>query len=1621
MGEAYKGLTIRFAANSTALRKDMTSINSVINQTNKCLRSVHKGLRFNPESTALLASKVENLDTKLFECAQKLRMLREQESRLSSERGIDRLAQNATRLHQGFTLAKDELTKCQYEIVKWKNGISDLNDEQKDMLKNLRYGETVEKQLVEIFGEHSDRVKELVAEYEPLRQAFLRAEEAMRRFRKASDLEKTRTDINILEAEMRNVAAQSITTAKALDSVYNGRDALELAKAIERADRQLERLKADAKTISLDSGSFAFMLKSMKNTADQSKLLKQQVKDANRAIGHLKDSVRAMKANGIKDMGMTFEEAEESARNLAVEMAKVREKGRSAVLAIKAFELDPSSVTFGEKELGKLRNQAREAYDQLKRLRVEARQADDQMRFAKAREEIDNLKSKALSANAAIRTLGSSGGSISSAFSSGFASMRSFSAALSTNVTPAVMMASSYIVDSAEEFDSAYRDMRKTVDGTEQQFEALKQAAIDFSSQSIISSSEILEIEAMGGQLGIAAENLGSFAETVSNINVSSDIGAEEAAEDLGKLSNIMGLTSSEYEKFGDALIRLGNNTATMESDVMAITMRFAAVGKQSGMSADQILAWADAAGTTGLKAEAAGTAMQRTISQIEAAVAGGGEKLDAFAKVSGMSAEKFAEKWNNDASGALLAFVAGLSKMDKANESVEATLQSMGITGVRQKNLLEGLANEYGQAAEGAGEASAENNKLVDSLRMSEDAFHGVSDKWGKAGDAAREAQQKSEGFSGSLGIMRNNASNLASSVGDSLIPFMDKASEVLRNATKYWESLSEAEQENIIKMAALAAAAGPVLNMFGAAGQALVPFVKQFGKAKEAVQLLGLAMTNMVLTGPQLAIVGAGLASIVALLAMWGKHAASLRKAEKAQTAASKAYAAAKDPIIEEASALDKLKDSLGMYESNLDEITERQEQFAESITDTFNEMKTNVSMVEGYEKVIAELGSKTDRSATENERLNQAIEGMNEACGSQLAIDDATGKVYDYSNATHETVESIDGFIDKFQEQNATAEQVDKLEEAQRVIDELGGKEKLSAEDTDTLREALELVNSECGQNFKLDTATGEIQNLGEEAEMTRGKLEDLVAQMELTAKAEAYQSIASDAYEDYIRQTDEASAALERMHELESSGQAWIDKDVVNARTGQVDHIRVMTEEYKNATEAAKTAQAAQKEAYDIYEDSTDVAATAASAFDIIATSCESTSEKTKAAFEKSGVSIGDFQNALVDAGIGTEQLASVSHEQWRSILDATNGSVPDIIAALEALGDGGQAGLDAYFEKLSGQQDLVRETFANNSKAAVEGAESVDFGPAAEKNVLDYSNSLMSPGAIAIAKGAGKELPAAANSAMSDKSNSAQKAGSNTASSFASGVGSKSGEAAKAGENVSAQSAAKLGSKASAAKTHGATMGSNFSSGLLSKTPVAMSAGKSVGESAKESMNVDTTSVGYNFDQGLANGIASNGGVVASAAAALGRRTMAALEAEFDINSPSKETEKTGLFFDQGLARGITAGARAAVTAAGRLAADTINSLNKGITSASYEALQMNIEAAVRTGGVFDSMKANMVTKSDIQSAVEAAIAGKNLGSQSITQSVGNVTFNGDEQIRAVITEFVETVLMKRGM
>ena len=392
-------------------------------------------------------------------------------------------------------------------------------------------------------------------------------------------------------------------------------------------------------------------------------------------------------------------------------------------------------------------------------------------------------------------------------------------------------------VGAAIAFESSFAGVRKTVDATEEQFAQLEEGFRGLARAIPISVFEINRLGEAAGQLGIETDNIVEFTRTMAQLGATTNLSAEEAAVALARLANITRLPQDQFDELGSTIVELGNNFATTEREIVELSLRLAAAGSQIGLTQAEILGFATALSSLGVRAEAGGTAFSRMFVEIEKAVRGGGEDLAAFAEVAGLTAEEFVQAYQQDAAGAITTFIEGLGDIGEAGGNVFGVLERLELDNVRVRDALL-------RTAGGA-----------DILRRSLDTGKTA---WEENTALAEEFGKRVETTGAQLQIARNRITDVGIDLGTALLPVLVDAAMFTADWVERLELLAPL-------LPTIATAVGALVAVL--AVQRIIAFARgidTFGKAAK-----GLVTGN----APLLILVGAVTALDVALRAITGK----------------------------------------------------------------------------------------------------------------------------------------------------------------------------------------------------------------------------------------------------------------------------------------------------------------------------------------------------------------------------------------------------------------------------------------------------------------------------------------------------------------------------------------------------------------------------------------------------------------------------------------------------------------------------------------------------------------------------------------------------------------------------
>ncbi|MGG7057614.1 phage tail tape measure protein [Clostridium tertium] len=471
-----------------------------------------------------------------------------------------------------------------------------------------------------------------------------------------------------------------------------------------------------------------------------------------------------------------------------------------------------------------------EAESQLSKVQGELKKTND---------ELDKQNSKWITAGESLKKAGDNISSFGEKASK-------IGGTLTKTVTLPIVAMGTAAIKAQIDWESAFAGVKKTVDGTTEQIAALEQGIKDMSKELPSSAEDIAGVAEAAGQLGIQTDNILGFTKVIIDLGNATNLTGEEGASQLAKFANITGMAQTQFDRLGSTIVALGNNSATTEADIVAMAMRLAGAGTQVGMTEAQILSLSAALSSVGIEAEAGGSAFSKVLVNMQLAVETGNESLNDFAKVAGMTTSEFTRAFKEDATGALITFIQGLSKAEEQGTSSIKVLDDMGITEVRLRDSLlrAGSASElFSDTIALGSKAWEENTALTD------------------------EASQRYATTESQIKILKNEIVAMAREIGVQLLPIVKDGLVVIKDLIEKFNNLSPATKENIVKFAGLAAVMGPVVGTVGKLAQGFGGILKVAGKLSTG---LGAAEVATAGVGTAAATAGgaAGVSGLVASL---------------------------------------------------------------------------------------------------------------------------------------------------------------------------------------------------------------------------------------------------------------------------------------------------------------------------------------------------------------------------------------------------------------------------------------------------------------------------------------------------------------------------------------------------------------------------------------------------------------------------------------------------------------------------------------------------------------------------------------------------------------------------------
>ena len=363
--------------------------------------------------------------------------------------------------------------------------------------------------------------------------------------------------------------------------------------------------------------------------------------------------------------------------------------------------------------------------------------------------------------------------------------MESTGKVLTASVTMPIVALGTAAVKTAADFDSQMSKVQAISGATGKDMDALRSKAIDMGDKTKFSATEAGQAYEYMAMAGWKTDDMLSGISGIMNL-------AAASGENLGSTSNIVtdaltafGMSAKDSGHFSDVLAAASANANTNVSEMGEAFKYSGAIAGAMGYSIEDTAQAIGLMSNAGVHASQAGTSLRTIMS-----------KLNGDLKISGKNLGDVTIQTTN-ADGSMRNFSDIIGDCRAAFSKLTASEKEQAAEMLVGKNAATGFL-----ALMNAGEADV--NKLSTAIKNCD-------------GTAEKMAETMQDNLEGDLTKLKSNLQTLAISFGEILIPVLRDATGILKTVVQGFNNLSPATKELIVKVAAVAAAVGPVLLVGG------------------------------------------------------------------------------------------------------------------------------------------------------------------------------------------------------------------------------------------------------------------------------------------------------------------------------------------------------------------------------------------------------------------------------------------------------------------------------------------------------------------------------------------------------------------------------------------------------------------------------------------------------------------------------------------------------------------------------------------------------------------------------------------------------------------------------------
>lgn len=398
-------------------------------------------------------------------------------------------------------------------------------------------------------------------------------------------------------------------------------------------------------------------------------------------------------------------------------------------------------------------------------------------------------------------------------------SMTSAGSTLTKTVTTPVLGLGTAAVKVTSDFESAMSKVSAISGATGGDLDALNKKAQEMGAKTKFSATESAEAFTYMAMAGWKTEDMLSGIDGIMSLAAADGLDLATTSDIVTDALTAFGLSASDSGHFADVLAKASSNANTNVS-MLGESFKYAApVAGALGYSAEDTAIALGLMANAGIKGSQGGTALRGSLTRLI--------------------------KPTDEA--AVLMEQYGLS-MTNADGSMKSLGEVMNMLRDRLGGLTE--AEQAQVAAQIFGQEAMSGMLAI--INASDSDYAKLTDAIYDADGAAQQmADTMLDNLSGQLTLLKSALEGLAIQFGEILMPYIKQFVTWLQNLTQKLQELTPEQKEQIVKWAAIAAAIGPVLMVFGKLTSSVGSIITTFGKIPGAIKAVTGGFTKLTTAG--------------------------------------------------------------------------------------------------------------------------------------------------------------------------------------------------------------------------------------------------------------------------------------------------------------------------------------------------------------------------------------------------------------------------------------------------------------------------------------------------------------------------------------------------------------------------------------------------------------------------------------------------------------------------------------------------------------------------------------------------------------------------------------------------